>query len=310
MFTGLIEETGEVKRIVRAKDSARLCVSASRVLEDAHEGDSIAVNGVCLTVTELDAGARGANLRAVGERGRNASDTGVASGMNAQVTGRRGRNADTRATRGSRNTRAVCGTFCVDVMHETLRRSSLAQLRAGDAVNLERAMSANGRFGGHIVSGHIDGTGTIVRIMKDDIAIRYVIKTAGDIMRYIVEKGSVAIDGISLTVSGVGCDTFEVSVIPHTQKNTNLCSRSVGDIVNIECDIIGKYVEKMMLAGGDVPNVCSFNECFGSQLQTSVDAPRQNNVLNRRFVHGATLAQTLSQDEAPLTKEYLTECGF
>ena len=273
MFTGLIEEVGKVKRIVRGRDSARLCVLANRVLEDVRVGDSIAVNGVCLTVTELDAS---------GTRG-------------AQVTH---------------------GTFCADVMHETLRRSSLGRLRAGDAVNLERAMSANGRFGGHIVSGHIDGTGKIVRILQDDIAIRYVTKATPDIMRYIVEKGSVAIDGISLTVAGanvgvafgagasvsagvggamlganvgrsagavsytetgaasrLNSNTFEVSVIPHTQRNTNLCSRIVGDIVNIECDIIGKYVEKMMFAGGDASNICS-------------------------------------QNEAPLTKEYLSECGF
>lgn len=132
-------------------------------------------------------------------------------------------------------------------MPETMKRSSLNILKKDDHVNLERAMKINERFGGHIVSGHIDGTGKIEQIEKDENAIWYNISATSDIMKYIVEKGSVAIDGISLTVAKVEKTNFSVSIIPHTQKETNLCYKKENDIVNIECDIIGKYVEKLLL---------------------------------------------------------------
>ena len=136
--------------------------------------------------------------------------------------------------------------FCADVMHETLRRSSLGALSAGSTVNLERAMPANGRFGGHIVSGHIDGTGRITSTRRDDVAVWYDIEAAEAITRYVVEKGSIAIDGISLTVARVEPGRFWVSVIPHTLRQTVLADRRVGDRVNLETDMIGKYVQALL----------------------------------------------------------------
>ena len=194
MFTGIVEETGIIERITRGVHSAVLTVKADIVLRDTKVGDSIAVNGVCLTVTD------------------------------------------------------ITGThFSADVMHETLNRSSLSSARAGSAVNLERAMQMGGRFGGHIVSGHIDGTGKIISIKKDDNAIWYEVAASPGIMRYIVEKGSVTIDGISLTVAWTGEDSFKISAIPHTVDVTVLRDRKTGDLVNLENDIIGKYVEKLLV---------------------------------------------------------------
>ena len=193
MFTGIIEEIGRIKAISRGANSAVLTVEAARVLEDVHLGDSIAVNGVCLTCTSF-----------------------------------------------------TKTEFTADVMHETLNRSSLGALRIGSAVNLERAMAADGRFGGHIVAGHIDGTGRITDIRRDDNAIWYTIDAPDEIMRYIIEKGSIAIDGISLTVADVGKSDFKVSIIPHTAAETTLSLRRPGDIVNLENDCIGKYVEKLL----------------------------------------------------------------
>lgn len=193
MFTGIIEEIGTVKSIRKGAASALLTIEASIVLEDVHQGDSIAVNGVCLTVTDF-----------------------------------------------------TKNTFTADVMHETLNRSSLGFLRPKSPVNLERAMKADGRFGGHIVAGHIDGTGTIADIKKDDNATWYTIKAPAPIMRYIIEKGSIAIDGISLTVADVTKDSFRVSIIPHTSAETTLFARKTGDTVNLENDCIGKYVEKLL----------------------------------------------------------------
>ncbi len=135
-------------------------------------------------------------------------------------------------------------SFTADVMNETLSRSSLGSLTIGSRVNLERAMPASGRFGGHIVSGHIDGTGKIISIRKDDIAIWYTIKTNSKIMRYIIEKGSIAVDGISLTIAKVTPDSFSVSIIPHTAKETTLSEKNSGSLVNLENDIVGKYIEK------------------------------------------------------------------
>ncbi len=193
MFTGIIEEVGKIQSIERGVNSAVLSVQVSEIMEDTHLGDSIAVNGVCLTVTSI-----------------------YAKG------------------------------FTADVMHETLNRSSLGKLKIGSPVNLERAMPANGRFGGHIVSGHIDGTGTISDIRKDDNAVWYTIKASLPILRYIIEKGSIAIDGISLTVARLYKDSFSVSIIPHTASMTTLFNRRVGDLVNLENDCIGKYVERLM----------------------------------------------------------------
>ena len=189
MFTGIIEEVGRIRAIERQAVSARLTVAASKVLSDVHLGDSIAVNGVCLTVTSF---------------GRD--------------------------------------YFCADVMN----RSSLGALGVKSPVNLERAMLAGGRFGGHIVSGHIDGTGTIRDVRRDGNAVWYTIQAPEPILQLIVEKGSIAIDGISLTVARVDHVSFSVSIIPHTLQETALAFKRAGDIVNLENDCIGKYVAKLI----------------------------------------------------------------
>ncbi|MCC8122104.1 MAG: riboflavin synthase [Oscillospiraceae bacterium] len=193
MFTGIIEEIGAVRAVRRGAQSAVLEIGASAVLAGTKTGDSIAVGGICLTVTALGA-----------------------------------------------------GFFSADVMHETLDRSTLGALHTGDAVNLERAMPADGRFGGHIVSGHIDGTGTITAVKKDDNAVWYTIRADREVLRHIIEKGSIAIDGISLTVARLERDTFSVSVIPHTAAVTTLSQRRAGDRVNLENDCIGKYVARLL----------------------------------------------------------------
>jgi riboflavin synthase len=196
MFTGIVEELGEIRRLALRGSSGQIAIRASKVLEGTKIGDSIAVNGICLTVTSL------------------------------QRDG-----------------------FTADVMAETVRRSSLGKAGAGDLVNLERAMAADGRFGGHMVSGHIDGTGTIRSMRKEENAVWVTIETTSEILRLIVEKGSICIDGISLTVAAVGAETFRVSVIPHTGEETTLLRRSAGDLVNLENDVIGKYVEKLLWLG-------------------------------------------------------------
>lgn len=193
MFTGIVEEMGIVERVTKGAHSAVLSIRAVTVLSDLKIGDSVAVNGICLTATSV-------------------SSSG----------------------------------FTADVMHETLNRSSLASLVPGSRVNLERAMAANGRFGGHIVAGHVDGTGTVRSIKRDDNAIWYEISAPAEIMHYIVEKGSITIDGISLTVAKLSESSFSVSVIPHTAAVTVLSERKVGSTVNLENDIIGKYVEKLL----------------------------------------------------------------
>ena len=193
MFTGIVEELGTIRSIRRGAASAVLSIGAEAVLSDLRIGDSVAVNGVCLTATGVDGSG-----------------------------------------------------FTADVMHETLRRSSLGALGPGSRVNLERAMAADGRFGGHIVSGHIDGTGTIAERRRDDNAVWYTVSAPPALLRYIVEKGSIAIDGISLTVASVEADRFSVSVIPHTAAVTLLGAKGPGDVVNLETDIIGKYVERLL----------------------------------------------------------------
>ena len=193
MFTGIVEETGSVVRVQKGAHSAVLTVQARKVLEGTRIGDSIAVNGICLTVTAMSP-----------------------------------------------------DTFTADVRHETLDRTGLSGLGPGSPVNLERAMPADGRFGGHIVSGHIDGVGRITDVRRDDTAVWYTVEAAPELLRLVVEKGSIALDGISLTVAATGRNTFSVSIIPHTAAQTVLGRRKVGDLVNLETDIIGKYVEKLM----------------------------------------------------------------
>lgn len=193
MFTGIIEEIGKVKAIVRHANSIKLTIAVKKILEDMHVGDSICTNGVCLTVTTFDD-----------------------------------------------------GSYTADVMPETMNRTNFKDLRINDLVNCERAMPANGRFGGHIVSGHIDGTGVISKMSRDDKAIRIKIETKPEILNYIVEKGSITIDGISLTVTEVSNWDFGVSIIEHTQDATTLTKKKVGETVNLENDIVGKYIEKFV----------------------------------------------------------------
>lgn len=199
MFTGIVEEVGTIKNIKKGSKSAILTIQGDVVTKGSNLGDSIAVNGVCLTVTSLSG-----------------------------------------------------NIFTADVMAESMRRTSLGSLASGSKVNLERAMAADGRFGGHIVSGHIDGTGTITDFTREDNAVWVTISADSKILKYIIEKGSIAIDGISLTVAYVDSRCFKVSIIPHTAKETTLLSKKVGDIVNLENDVMGKYVEKLLnFSSGD-----------------------------------------------------------
>ena len=210
MFTGIIEDVGTVKSLKKGQSSAVFTIESDKIMDDVSVGDSIAVNGVCLTATSV--------------------------GTNK---------------------------FTADVMHETLKRSSLGDLVPGSRVNLERAMAVGGRFGGHIVSGNIEGTGTIKEFKREDNAIWVTIACDKKLLRYIIEKGSITIDGISLTVAVVTDSYFQVSIIPHTSSETTLTSKKVGDIVNLENDIIGKYVEKLL--GGGSGNL---DELFGDNNDT------------------------------------------
>lgn len=193
MFTGIIEERGILQEVQRSVNCAKVTIQAKKVLEEIKLGDSIAVNGICLTVTSF--------------------------------------------------TKDI---FTADVMPETWRRCSISQLSKGQLVNLERAMPMNGRFGGHIVSGHIDGIGKIQGMKREENAVLYEVLAEEKILRYVIEKGSIAIDGISLTVTNVTDKSFSVSVIPHTVQNTNLKERKKGEFVNLEADCIGKYVSKFL----------------------------------------------------------------
>jgi riboflavin synthase len=196
MFTGIVEELGEVVRLEQGADSARLTVRGPLVTSDATHGASIAVNGVCLTVVE---------------------------GSGDSVT--------------------------VDVMAETLSRTALVDLRPGAPVNLERAMPADGRFGGHVVQGHVDGTAEVVSREPGDRWEVVTFTLPEDLARYVVLKGSVTVDGVSLTVSDVTASTFSVSLIPTTLELTTLGRRTVGERVNVEVDVIAKYVERLLVAG-------------------------------------------------------------
>ncbi|MFZ5815430.1 MAG: riboflavin synthase [Bacillota bacterium] len=193
MFTGLIEETGRLRSVRRSGRSLQLEIGARKVLEGARIGDSIAVNGVCLTVTALQGDG-----------------------------------------------------FTADVMPETFEKTNLSQTPAGSPVNLERTMALGDRFGGHIVQGHVDGTGIIRALAPEEIAVWVTVEAPPEILRYVVPKGSIAIDGISLTVVDVGEDRFRVSLIPHTFAVTNMAARRPGDRVNLEVDILAKYVERML----------------------------------------------------------------
>lgn len=188
-----MEEIGIVKAIAQGAKSIKLSIKAQKVLENTQLGDSIAVNGVCLTVTFL------------------ASDY-----------------------------------FIADVMPESMKKTNMGLLKIGDKVNLERALTLSTRLGGHIVSGHIDGTAKIIDMQKDDNATRVTLTASERILRYIISEGSVTLDGVSLTVAHLGEDTFTVSLIPHTSEVTTLLDKYVGSIINIENDVIGKYVERLL----------------------------------------------------------------
>lgn len=196
MFTGLVEELGKVKTLELLKDSARLTVEADKVLIDAQIGDSIAVNGVCLTVTEMHQ-----------------------------------------------------KYFSVDIMHETLAKTNLHELKNFSKVNLERALQLSTRLGGHMVSGHVDGIGTISSIDNIGIAKVYKISALPSVTSFLIPKGSIAVDGISLTIVDVEKDYFTISLIPHTSAHTTLGFKTIGSTVNLETDIIGKYVAKFMNMG-------------------------------------------------------------
>lgn len=200
MFTGIIEEIGTVRRVLSGSTAGEIAIRAKTVLEGAKLGDSIAVNGVCLTVTGL-----------------------------------------------------LGDGFTADVMPETLRRTNLGKLTSGSPVNLERAMAADGRFGGHIVSGHIDGVGTIRSQRREANAVWLTISAAKSILDLIVMKGSITIDGVSLTVADLTADSFAVSIIPHTGAQTILLQKRPGDPVNLENDVIGKYVQRLLTPYQNTP---------------------------------------------------------
>ena len=205
LFTGIIEEVGDIRRI----GGGQLAIDCQKVVGDAALGDSIAVNGVCLTVTSFDK-----------------------------------------------------NHFTADVMPETIRRTSLSELSKGSPVNLERALTLASRLGGHIVSGHIDGTGEILSFKEEGNAILMKIAAGPELLRYIVEKGSVALDGISLTVAAVTGSDFTVSLIPHTREVTNLGSKKAGSRINIETDVLGKYVEKMLAGSEGQKNAGGLSRAF------------------------------------------------
>ena len=207
MFTGIVEEIGKITRVEKGQNSAVFSIEGDKIFSDLKLGDSVAVNGICLTVSSLEK-----------------------------------------------------QSFTTDTTSETLDRTSLSVLKTGSRVNLERAMPANGRFGGHIVTGHVDGTGTISSIRRDEKTVWVTFAAGPSILKYIIEKGSIAVDGISLTVASVNTDSFSVAVIPHTEKSTTLLTKSRGDQVNLECDMLGKYVERFV--NRNEPKKCVITEKF------------------------------------------------
>jgi riboflavin synthase len=209
MFTGIIEETGTVGGLVRRSKYSRLTVRAKKVLAGTLPGDSISVNGVCLTVTKIEP-----------------------------------------------------DSFHADLMEETIASSTLNLARKGDRVNLERALSASSRIGGHLVSGHIDGMAKITSVERAEIARIITIRPDPALLRYIAEKGSIAVNGISLTVCAVDDDSFSVSLIPHTTASTCLAERKKDDWVNIECDLVAKYLGRLMADGAEKNETASLDEDF------------------------------------------------
>lgn len=201
MFTGLIEELGAVKSIKRRAGSMELTISGKEVVKDMRKGDSVSVNGVCLTVTSYE----------------------------LRVT-----------------------SFKIDISPETLRKTNLGELRIGEKVNLERALKVGKRLGGHFVTGHIDSVGIIKKKVKEGETFLFEIEAPEEIINYIIPKGSIAVDGISLTIVDFGKNRFSVSIIPHTLEITTLGFKKVGNKVNLEADMIGKYVFKMMKRGNEI----------------------------------------------------------
>lgn len=241
MFTGLAAELGSVERLVEGDSFFRLTVRAQKILTDLKIGDSVAVNGVCLTVTDLN------------------------------------------SNRG----------FTADVMPETVRRTTLYRLQPGDPVNLERSLRLMDGLDGHIVQGHVESVGQILSVTPEGNALLYQIATSPDILRYIVEKGSVAVDGISLTVTHVTAGQFGVSLIPHTAKMTTLGHKHAGDPVNLETDILARYVEKMLgLNSG---------EGGGGDASAAGKGGRSEQAGNPAVLQGST---------AELTRDFLQKNGF
>jgi riboflavin synthase len=213
VFTGIVEEIGEVVAVRRTHEVLELTVRGPTVSSDARHGDSIAVSGVCLTVT------------AVEPPGAPAGELGGSTDAAADPAGG--------------------GAFRVELVPETLARTSLADVRAGTRVNLERAVAVGGRLGGHIVQGHVDGVGTLLRRDPGARSDELCFSLPGTLARYVVEKGSITVDGVSLTVAGTDGATFSVALIPTTLAHTTLGSRAVGDTVNLEVDVVAKYVERL-----------------------------------------------------------------
>ena len=209
MFTGIVEEIGTVLKVSKRNDEYEIVFKADKVLHNLHIGDSIAVNGVCLTITSYSS-----------------------------------------------------SQFSVDVMPETLKATSLESIKKDVNVNLERAMSSGGRFGGHFVSGHIDGVGWIKDKKPYRNAIYYEIQTQSDLTETMIKKGSVAVDGVSLTLFGVSKDTFTLALIPHTMEATILSKKTIGDVVNIECDMIGKYVHHSITKISERHHALTINKQF------------------------------------------------
>lgn len=201
MFTGIVEEIGEIEGIKKGEKSSKLIVRCNKILNQTKLGDSICTNGVCLTITNI-----------------------------------------------------AKNSFEAEVMPETLRKSNLQKLKIGSIVNLERAISLQTRLGGHIVSGHIDGIGEIIDLEKEDNGLWISIKTSQEVLKYIIYKGSISIDGISLTVGYVDNKMFKASIIPHTLEKTILLKKIVGETVNLECDMIGKYIEKFLALDNQTQN--------------------------------------------------------
>ncbi len=254
MFTGIIEEVGKIRSI----GGGTIAIDAQRVLEDVHLGDSICVNGICLTVTSFDA-----------------------------------------------------RHFTADVMPETVRRTSLAELKKGSPVNLERALTLASRLGGHIVSGHIDGTGTVLSCKEEGNGVLLQIAADASLLRYIAEKGSIAIDGISLTVAAVGDSDFTVSLIPHTLGETNLHTKKKGSRVNLETDILAKYVERLLLGG-----VSSSSQLREGQKGGGISRLLARQRLEVAYADGVGsplhgLSNRTSKSSAgAITKEFLAKYGY